>query len=410
MTYDKLNRMLRHEGPSGVEVFSYRGAEWHRFSQATAAGGKQFLYDGDNVVADLSSGVDAFYVTPFLDQNLSITTGGSTYYYSQDGLGSVRTLTDSTGAVKNSYDYLPFGGAYQPGTSVTVEQSYTYTGREKNPESALMYYRYRQYDPRVGRFGGRDRGIYVYDGNLYVYVGSRVARFVDPLGLKDVTSENLDWDDFTTTTEGLGGGHARVFLEFDVDYGKEKVECEESSSAHCDECKAYGDYVYYYGWDDPDTERNERGWVKGRKPGPDSGMYAEGACFHCEWSHPQATAKMKFVSGRVKPGMQTDALLNHEAGHLRIQEHVAGALQRSLRVIVGQAYACTEDVAKWAAEMSYRSQATDSEAWYWGYAVTMHRNYDADTDHGRDAGEQSQWDEWANDPYGTGPDFPPEWR
>jgi YD repeat-containing protein len=28
MTYDKLNRMLRHEGPSGVEVFAYRGAEW----------------------------------------------------------------------------------------------------------------------------------------------------------------------------------------------------------------------------------------------------------------------------------------------------------------------------------------------------------------------------------------------
>jgi RHS repeat-associated protein len=139
-----------------VEVFAYRGAEWHRFSQATAAGSKAFLYDGDNVVADIASGVDAFYVTPFLDQNLSITTGGSTYYYSQDGLGSVRTLTDSTGTVKNTYDYLPFGGAHQPGTSVTVEQRYTYSGRELNPESALMYYRYRQYDSRVGRFGGRD--------------------------------------------------------------------------------------------------------------------------------------------------------------------------------------------------------------------------------------------------------------
>ncbi|MHC5058223.1 MAG: recombinase family protein, partial [Planctomycetota bacterium] len=101
MTYDKLNRMLRHEGPSGVEVFAYRGAEWHWFSQ----NGKQFLYDGDNVLADIDSDIDAFYVTPSLDQNLSITTGGSTYYYSQDGLGSVRTLTDSAGAVVNSYDF-----------------------------------------------------------------------------------------------------------------------------------------------------------------------------------------------------------------------------------------------------------------------------------------------------------------
>jgi RHS repeat-associated protein len=156
MTYDKLNRMLRHEGPGGVEVFSYRGAEWHRFSQATAAGSKAFLYDGDNVVADIASGVDAFYVTPFLDQNLSITTGGSTYYYSQDGLGSVRTLTDSSGTVKNAYDYLPFGSPYALATTVSVAQRYTYTGRERNPSSDLMYYRYRQYDPRVGRFGGRD--------------------------------------------------------------------------------------------------------------------------------------------------------------------------------------------------------------------------------------------------------------
>jgi RHS repeat-associated protein len=210
MTYDKLNRMVRHEGQTGVEVFSYRGAEWHRYSQASAAGGMSFLYDGDNVLADIDSGVDAFYVTPFLDQNLSITAGGSTYYYSQDGLGSVRTLTDSSGVLKNKYDYLSFGGTHQPGTNVTVEQRYTYTGREKNPESALMYYRYRQYDPRVGRFGGRDplRASGVADlavtlraaghgdlfrqilrlhadaGGIYSYAANSPAGLVDPLGLQ----------------------------------------------------------------------------------------------------------------------------------------------------------------------------------------------------------------------------------
>ena len=101
MTYDELNRMLSHAGPNGTENFTYRGAEWHRAS----ANGKSFLYDGDNVLADIAGGVtDAFYVTPFLDQNLSMTKAGLTYYYTQDGLGSVRTLTDSVGAVVNSYD------------------------------------------------------------------------------------------------------------------------------------------------------------------------------------------------------------------------------------------------------------------------------------------------------------------
>jgi len=184
MTYDKLNRMTGYTGPKGPETSSYRGAEWHRFSNS----GKSFVYDGDNVLADIESGVDAFYVTPFLDRNLSMTTdpGGTptTHYYSQDGLGSVRTLTDSSGIVRNRYDYRPFGKPFAPGTSVTVSQRYTYTGREQNPTSALMYYRYRHYAPRVGRFGGRDPILYDGDkeGNLYAYVGNMPGRYHDPYG------------------------------------------------------------------------------------------------------------------------------------------------------------------------------------------------------------------------------------
>jgi len=180
MEYDELNRMTSHEGPNGTESFTYRGAEWHRYS----ANGKTFLYDGDNVLADIAGGVtDALYVTPFLDQNLSLTNSGSTYYYSQDGLGSVRTLTDSAGALVNSYDYLAFGGAYSPTTTVSLPQRYTYTGREKNPTSDLMYYRYRQYDPRVGRFGARDPVEYRDGPGLYIYAHNETTTERDTHGL-----------------------------------------------------------------------------------------------------------------------------------------------------------------------------------------------------------------------------------
>jgi RHS repeat-associated protein len=214
MDYDELNRMLTHTGPAGTETFTYRGAEWHRAS----ANGTSFLYDGDNVLADIAGGVTNFYVTPFLDQNLSITKAAGTYYYSQDGLGSVRTLTDSAGAVVNSSDYLPFGGAHQPGTNVTVQQRYTYTGRERNPSSSLMYYRYRQYDPRVGRFGGRDPIGYRGGMNLLAYVGNRSAMRRDPRGqglLDDVIEgfwilweyepdDGDDDDDGSTDGDGQG--------------------------------------------------------------------------------------------------------------------------------------------------------------------------------------------------------------
>jgi uncharacterized protein RhaS with RHS repeats len=104
--------MITTTTPAGTETNTYAGAEWHRVS--TPAGGvtTNYVYDGDNVVADVNGGaVSKLYVTPFLDQNLSMTDvgTGTTYYYSQDGLGSVRTLTDAAGATVNTYDYTAFG-------------------------------------------------------------------------------------------------------------------------------------------------------------------------------------------------------------------------------------------------------------------------------------------------------------
>jgi len=84
---------------------------------------------------------------------------------------------------------LPFGGAYQPGTNVTVEQRHTYTGREKDPASALMYYRYRQYDPRVGRFGGRDPILYQGGIGIYVYADNNSTNATDAWGLLDDASQ-----------------------------------------------------------------------------------------------------------------------------------------------------------------------------------------------------------------------------
>jgi RHS repeat-associated protein len=64
-----------------------------------------------------------------------------------------------------------------------VKQRYTYTGREVNPAGAGMYYRWRAYDPRVGRFGERDPIAYVAGTGLYAYVGAAPLRLRDAFGL-----------------------------------------------------------------------------------------------------------------------------------------------------------------------------------------------------------------------------------
>lgn len=194
-TYDVLNRLKRYSGPAGVEESTYFGAGWERMSvNATPSGSAvpettRFLYDGDNVVADFNgaSSLQALYVTPFLDENLSVNRlGGSdagAYYYSQDGLGSVRSLTTQSGDAVNRYDYTAFGEGVS--SSIGVSQRYGYTGRETNALNSTMYYRYRNYLAGTGRFVWRDPIGYGADifGNLYTYVYNQPHRYIDPMGL-----------------------------------------------------------------------------------------------------------------------------------------------------------------------------------------------------------------------------------
>ena len=65
-------------------------------------------------------------------------------------------MTDSAGGVVNRYDYSGFGEKWTPGTSTTVDNRFTYTGRAKNPVSGTQYSRYRTYDSSLGRFLHRD--------------------------------------------------------------------------------------------------------------------------------------------------------------------------------------------------------------------------------------------------------------
>ena len=201
------------------ETFAYRGAEWHR----KAANGTGFLYDSvpgvgnpmatapdssANVIADISgAGVSRFYVSPALDEYVSMTvTGGTptTYYYSQDERRSVRTLTTSTGAVANRYDYTAFGEPWAAGTCETVAQRYTHTGRELNSYSGNFYFRYRTYGAGIGVFLMRDPATSRSGGFLYGGVQAHPDGR-DPLGLDDsIIIGPSDPGQFIPPPPGLG--------------------------------------------------------------------------------------------------------------------------------------------------------------------------------------------------------------
>jgi len=143
-----------------------------------------YLYDGDNGIeeVDANGSVLARYSQGLnFDDPLAMLRGGATNYYHADGLGSVTSLSNSTGALAQSYTYDSFGK--QTAASGSLTNPFRYTGRESDVETGLYYYRARYYDPNVGRFLTEDPIRFTGGFDFYSYVGNSPIDIADPVGL-----------------------------------------------------------------------------------------------------------------------------------------------------------------------------------------------------------------------------------
>jgi RHS repeat-associated protein len=114
-----------------------------------------------------------------IDDKIRQTVNGQVLYFVQDHLGSTNALTDATGNVISSVTYDSFGNS-----TGNLATRYQYTGREKDAETGLHYYRARWYDSNLGRFLGEDPiGFAGDDINLYGYVWSSPINKTDSSGL-----------------------------------------------------------------------------------------------------------------------------------------------------------------------------------------------------------------------------------
>ena len=148
---------------------------------------ERYFYDGADVIADyglFGRRVKATYLTPFLDENLLVERCGNRFWFTQDGLGSVRRLFDDSSRITNSYAYTAWGMPLNWHES--IPNRHTFTGREWNSESSLYYYRLRSYFPCFGRFVRRDT---IFQSNMYFYADNNPVRYTDPTGL-DITLQH----------------------------------------------------------------------------------------------------------------------------------------------------------------------------------------------------------------------------
>jgi RHS repeat-associated protein len=115
------------------------------------------------------------------DEPLAESNAGATNYYEADGLGSITSLTSSTGVLAGTYTYDSFGKLTT--SSSTLTNPFRYTAREFDSETGLYFCRARFYDPTTGRFIREDPVKFMGGVNFYSYAYNNPSNLKDPLGL-----------------------------------------------------------------------------------------------------------------------------------------------------------------------------------------------------------------------------------
>ena len=182
-TYDLLNRrigkVIDPDGPG-----------------SSPAQVERLVYDGDNIILTFDGSgnqTHRYLHGPAIDQVIADEdSSGEVRWGLADNQNTIRDVIDSTGAVLNHITYNSFGLVTSE-TNPGFEFRFGYTGRVRDPETGLLDYRTRYYDPGTGRFIGEDKiGFAGGDANLYRYVGNSPTNFTDPFGenpLRDMINQ-----------------------------------------------------------------------------------------------------------------------------------------------------------------------------------------------------------------------------
>jgi len=220
--YDDENGLIQVVTPTDIVQYQYDGFG-RRIAKNVNGVVTKYVYDREDILfeVDANGNIKARYTHgPGIDEPISVdrdTNGDgvldTTYYYHYDGLGSVTTITGTTGNVVNTYEYDTFGNIVNQTGS--VENAYTYTAREWDAEAGLYFYRARYYDAEIGRFiNGDPIGFAGGDVNFYVYVQNNPINLLDPYG--------LDWlDASANVAAGFAdtitmGGTSLLRQQFDI--------------------------------------------------------------------------------------------------------------------------------------------------------------------------------------------------
>ncbi|WP_258232727.1 RHS repeat-associated core domain-containing protein, partial [Pseudomonas brassicacearum] len=188
--YDSQHRLIGVTTPDGNET-SYRYDAFGRRIEKTVAGQTtEFIWQGDQVIAESSDRHYQSYVyEPGTFRPLALLEGegpdnATPFHYHNDHLGTPQELTSHQGEIVWAARYNGYGKLTElrHGDGKRLEQPLRFQGQYHDRESGLHYNRHRYYNPETGRYLTADPIKLAGGLNAYRYVPNPTG-WVDPLGL-----------------------------------------------------------------------------------------------------------------------------------------------------------------------------------------------------------------------------------
>jgi RHS repeat-associated protein len=190
--YDFANRLKSMTNGSVTATLVYDG-DGNRVAKTVGGVTTRYLVDELNptgyaqVVEELvGTAVQRTYTYGIqrISQNRLVSGTEAPSFYGYDGGGSVRTLTDSSGTVIDTYDFDAWGNAVN--TTGSTPNVYLYRGEQYDPDLGLYDLRARYLNPATGRFLSTDPSSgSTWDPatlHKYLYGNGNPANREDPTG------------------------------------------------------------------------------------------------------------------------------------------------------------------------------------------------------------------------------------